>query len=236
MLLLILLLAVLGAHTIPVETNRVHLGHGLDQWLGDSPKAIYEAATRPMGHRFADINVWTCLDDIVCLHSHTARITGYHYIRRWHRLGRRKMTAAELDRHVHAWKASDIKRWRRTQYKGQTYESKAAPMLLREMLAIAKPRAVVITPELKDPQFVQSKWALFMRQMVDAIGAKIYPMTLVTMQGWGSKLKNLHDIGRFEVALLQHGAQKPADLAQWRPYIDAFWGAWGPLKSAPSTF
>lgn len=233
--LTLILMIVLGLFTIPDETNRVHLGEGLDQWRGDSPQAIYEAAKRTLGKRFADINVQTCADDLMCLHSYTARRNGFHYIKRWHRIGRREMTHDELDRPLNQWKARGVKRWRRTKYRGTTYESQFGPMKFSEMLSIAKAYHVVICPETKSRTFAtQSKWASLMRAQVDAAGVTVYPMTLVTMRGWGQKARNFKHEG-FEFALLQHNARIPPDLDRWRPYIAAYWGTWGTDNPAPST-
>lgn len=235
MLYLILLLALIGFH-IPRQTNRVHLGHGMDQWLGDCPRAIrWTALHRRPGQRYIDINFQTCLDDLMALHSGTAAENGYHYIRIKSRLRRRAMTHEELHRPIGQWHSSAVVRWYRTPARGRSYESKVHPRRFRFMVRLCKVLAVTMCPEVKSRAFAKEPhWAKQMKREADAVKATVYPMTLLTMKGWGEKAKNFDEAG-FEFAVLVHGCHKPADLDTWKPHISAYWGGWGHTQPAPAT-
>jgi hypothetical protein len=219
--------------TIPAHTDRLHLE---PYWLGDSKYAIRVASRKRIGSdggRFIDCNFQVCLSDdgksyeAVCLHWGTARKNGYLYITYKTKYGvtrRRKMTRAELDRHISEWKLSDIKRWRRTARAGRSLASRIRPQSFVEMVKYAKRYRVIICAELKSILFAKRpELAAKMKAQVKAINHTTYVMTLVTMTGWRYKMRNFHNAG-FETALLAHGARRPADLTQWRPVIDRIWG------------
>ena len=218
--------------TMPAHTDRLHLS---PYWLGDSKYAIRVASRKRIGSdggRFIDMNFQVCLSDdgqsyeAVCLHWGTARKNGYLYIVKANGRGRRKMTQAELDRPIHKWHLKDIKRWRRTARVGVRFETRVRPLSFVEAITYAKNRNVVVCAELKSVLFARyPAIAQRMKAQVNAVGSRTYVMTLVTMVGWRTKMKNFHDAG-FETALLAHGAKKPADLAAWRPYITRVWGSW----------
>lgn len=218
---------------IPKYTNRLHIK---PYWLGDSKHAIRVAARKPVGAdggKFIDMNFQVCLSadeteyEAVCLHWGTARKNGFYYITYRNKYGvvrRRRMSAKELDRPIHKWNIEEIKRWRRTAKLGTSYASRVKPESFVTLVKYAKKRNVVICAELKSILFARyPEIAVKMKSQVTALRAKVYIMTLVTMRGWRSKLRNFHNAG-FETALLAHRAPKPADLSEWRKYIDRIWG------------
>lgn len=216
---------------MPKYTDRLHLE---PYWLGDSKYAIRVAARKRVGSdggKYIDMNFQVCLSDdgnayeAVCVHWGTARQNGYLYITKPGG-GRRKMTPIELDRPVHKWHLKDIKRWRRTPRLGVRFETRVRPLSFVEAIAYAKSYNVVICAELKSILFARyPAIAQRMRAQVVAVASRTYVMTLVTMIGWGPKLKNFHD-ATFETALLAHDAKKPVNLPKWRPFITRIWGSW----------
>lgn len=223
---------------MPRRVTRYHADHGLDQWRGDCPKAIDTAARMPLGrdgYRAIDINFQVVLADdslsyeAMGLHSRTPHTNGFVFIKRKFSPLRRRMTHAELYRPTHKWKVSEVKRWRRTKRRRRgVYESRVRPYTYAELVRYAnnRRRKVIVCPELKSILFARyPAIAQKMYAQTISLNATTWPMTLVTMTGWRTKMKNFHDAG-FETALLAHGAKKPADLAAWRPYITRVWGGW----------
>jgi len=224
---------------MPRNVRRYHADHGLDQWRGDCPRAIDDAAAMPLGRdgfRAIDINFQVVLADdgksyeAVGLHSVKPHTNGFVYIKRRFSPLRRHMTRAEMYRPSHKWKVSEVKRWRRTKRPRRgIYESRVRPYTYAELVRYAtnRKRKVIICPELKSILFARyPAIAQKMYAQTVALRATTWPMTLITMTGWRSKMKNFHDAG-FETALLVHRNKKPADFATWRPFITRVWGSWG---------
>jgi len=218
--------------TMPRRTDRLHLE---PYWLGDSKYAIRQASRKRIGSdggRYIDMNFQACLSDdgksyeAVCVHWATARKNGYYYITKKNGIGRRRMTREELDRKVHHWHISDIKRWRRTARAGTSYASRVRPLSFIEAINYAKSYKVIVCAELKSILFARyPAIAVKMKSQVRAVNHTTYVMTLVTMIGWRYKMRNFHNAG-FETALLAHDAKKPSDLTRWRPFITRVWGGW----------
>lgn len=223
---------------MPRSVKRYHADHGLDQWRGDCPRAIDTAANQPVGadgFRAIDMNQQVCLSDdgrryiAIGLHSKAPHTNGYVYIKRRFSPLRRHMTHSELYRPSHKWKESEVKRWRRTKRRRRgVYESRVRVYTYTELVRYAtnRQRKVIICPELKSILFARYP-AIAQQMYADtlALKATTWPMTLVTMSGWRTKMRNFHNAG-FDTALLAHGAKKPADLATWRPFITRIWGGW----------
>jgi hypothetical protein len=217
---------------MPKYTDRLHLE---PYWLGDSKYAIRQASRKRVGRdggRYIDMNFQVCLSDdgknyeAVCVHWGTARKNGYEYIVKANGIGRREMTRAEKDRHIHHWKLSEIKRWRRTPRAGTSYASRVRPLSFVEAIAYAKSYKVTVCAELKSILFARyPAIATRMKSQVRAVKTTTYVMTLVTMIGWRYKMRNFRNAG-FETALLAHDAKKPSDLTRWRAVITRVWGNW----------
>jgi hypothetical protein len=219
----LVLLGLLLNTLVPARTSRLHLGHGMDQWLGDSRHAIRVCAKRIRVRRFIDLNFQRCLDGVMNLHSRTATANGYRFIRRRFGLGRRAMTHAELHRPLEKWKAADVRRWRRTKHRGLSLESRVFPRTFLEQVLYAKPRGVTVCAELKSGSFDEPRVAVQMVAAVKRVGASVIFMTLVTMPHWAGKMRAFHTAGG-RTALLAHGAPRPAVLDQYQPFIDRIWG------------
>lgn len=208
--------------SILTEPNsRYHGGHGLDQWQGDCGRAIRRAALRPRRRRLIDLNVQPTADGEAMLHSRTPRVNGYRYIQEAG--GRRPMTREELDRPSEEWLSKDVVRWRRTARAGLSYESRVRPLLFAEACRRCARWRVRLCAEWKSPKLANPVRANRMRRLATLAGAVVYAMTLVTMPGWREKLRAAKQAG-FPTALLAHGAPRPADLTEQRPFIDTIWG------------
>jgi hypothetical protein len=213
-----------GVHrVIPSQTNRLHIK---PYWKGDSPAAIQRAARR-LGRRrsaYIDINFQVCRDNVMGLHWSTAVDNGYRFIQVGNK--RRAMTREELHRLISEWDTEDVVCWRRTKRAGLRYRSKVRPHTFSELVVIAKAKRVTICAELKSRRFATDPdIAVAMVSNMHKFVTTVYFMTLVTMWGWGPKLKNFKEAGG-ETALLPHGARRPTEVDEWSPWIDRYWGRW----------
>jgi hypothetical protein len=206
---------------MPAETHRVHL-----PW--DDPDcdtlAILNMAAR-QGRRYVDCNACVSADD-TSWNLHWAdgpRLNHYDWIwtgrRRFGREVRRPMAANELRRPVHEWSDDEVRRWRRARHGGRK------PATVYQRQRQAKRRSVIICWELKSRAYGDAEVAERIVEDVRRSGWHGFFMALVTMRRWGQKARAIHNAGG-QFALLAHGAPKPHDLEQWKPYIARIWGCW----------
>jgi hypothetical protein len=226
-LLVPLLVAMVGVHmtatAMPRRTDRLHL---MPYWLGDSPAAVRRAALMVIGSdggRFIDINLQRCLDGVIAMHWGTPAKNGFYFIVRANGRGRRRLTYAEAHRPLREWKAVDLIRLRRTLRAGVRYETRVRPHTYEEMVRCCKRWRVIACFELKSPSFHDATVAAAMVAYAASVKATVYFMTLVTMVGWRGKVVAFHKAGG-QIALLAHGAPRPADLVTYLPFIDRIWG------------
>lgn len=214
---------------MPRSTVRYHGGHGLDQWEGDCPRAVRAAAALPVGSdagRFIDINLQRTANGDIGVHSGTPRVSGWRYIVRRSRLGRRRLTDEELDRNYRGWTDAETLRLRRTKRLGLSYESRVRLRTFKQLTRLCKRLGVTPCYELKSPAYAGE--VTHARDMVDyhrSLGITVYYMTLAAGQ-WRAKVINFHAAGA-QIALLAHGLPKPRDLAEYRVYVTRVWGSWG---------
>jgi hypothetical protein len=210
---------------MPARTDRLHVE---PYWLGDSPRAVRNAARQRVGSdggRFIDLNLQRTADGVCGCHWGTPRANGYLFIVRRSRLGRRALTDSELDRPLIFWSTRDVKRLRRTRHVGTSYGSRVRIHSYAELVRICKRSGVVPCFELKTKSFDDRELAARMVKYAQRVGALVYFMTLVTMPNWRGKVCAFHSVGA-QVALLAHDAPKPADLANYRRCITRIWGSW----------
>jgi len=206
---------------IPVETHRVHV-----PWsdLRCDTVALLDLTGRE-GRRFVDLNACHSSDGVSFnLHwGNGPRLNHYTWIwtgrrtRFLRREIRRPMTEAEIRRDTDEWPAAAILRWRRGKRGGPR------PATVARRQAQAARRGVIPCWELKSHDYGQGDYAERFVADVEAAGGQAFYMTLVTMPHWGPKLRAFHQAGG-QTALLAHGAPRPPDLTQWRPFIDRIWG------------
>lgn len=208
----------------PVRTVRLHLS---PYWLGDSPAAIQKAGKRGKRGRspYIDLNLQTCLDGVVGLHWGAPRRGDWCYIE----VGngkRRKLTDAELDRHLRHWRKADVVRLRQTKRRGLSYRSRVRPLTYVELLQSCKRYGAVPCFELKADEFGQLSLAAQVVTQARALRVEAWFMTLATMPRWRAKAKAFHAAGS-PIALLAHNSTRPHDLDDYYPAIvGRIWGAW----------
>jgi hypothetical protein len=206
---------------MPAQTHRVHV-----PW--DDPRCDTVALlnlTARLGRRFVDCNACRSKDGTSWnLHwPEGPRLNHYDWIwtgkrtRILRREIRRPMTEEELRRDVNQWPDGGIARWR----SGRRGGPKPATVARRQRQA--KRRRVIICWELKSRDYGEADYAERLVDDVERSGWPAFFMTLVTMHNWGPKLRAVHRAGG-QTALLAHGAPRPLDLEQWRPFIDRIWG------------
>lgn len=207
---------------IPQSTHRFHLPW--DDLRCDTLAILNMAARR--GRRFVDMNACLSADGTSWnLHwPRGPRLNHYDWIWTGKRtlLGRerrRPMTRAELDRKTDEWTDRQIARWRRGRHGGPK------PKTVYQRQLQAKRRLVICCWDLKSRDYGQADYAEKFVTAVERSGHPAFYMALVTIANWGPKLRAFKRAGG-QTALLAHGAPKPADLADWRPYIDQVWGGW----------
>lgn len=217
--------------SIPSHTSRAHYS---PYWFADSPKAVEKARrARPKDPTvYIDQNFQLSTDNIpITLHWYELKKNGFLYLYTGKKDSkgreiRRPLTAAEKSKRVQDFDSKFLKNLRRTRRPGSTYASKVRPYSFWEMLKVYKKHEVICCPELKSYAFgTKPEIAAKMHTQVREIGITVYPMTLVTMRGWGNKLKFFKRAG-FETALLAHGARKPKEFDTYKPWIDVVWGQW----------
>ena len=207
--------------TIPKRTNRKHY---MPYWYGDSPRAVKRASTRRKD--YIDQNYNLSADDIpMAMHWGDLRRNGFKYLETNNGY-RRKLTKQELNQQVSHYDNLWLKRLRRTKKAGRSYRSVVRPHSWWEMLKYYKAFNVTPCPELKAYEFgTNTRVAHTMYKQAREAHVTAYPMTLVTMRGWGIKMRTFHQAG-FETALLPHGAKKPVQYNHYKQWIDEVWGRW----------
>lgn len=207
---------------IPAQTDRAHLPQS--DLRCDTLHVLFMAHR---GSGFADMNACSLLDSDANLHwpegpgrNHYDWIWTGRYDEHGHEI-RRPMTQTELHRPLIEWPEARYLRWRQ----GPTGGHKPATVATRQEQA--KRLGVTICWELKSRAYRSSVRARRFVAAVKASGHTAYYMTLVTMRGWGRKLRAFKQAGG-QTALLAHGAKKTlrirALLRIYRPYIDRIWG------------
>jgi hypothetical protein len=207
---------------MPAQTHRFHLPQS-DPYC-DTVAMLNMAARR--GYRYVDCNACVSADDTSWnLHwPEGPRLNHYDWIwtgrrtRFLRREIRRPMTQVELSRNVGLWSDAAISRWRR----GARGGPRPATVLKRQRQA--KRRAVIICWELKSRAYAHDDVAERIVEDVNASGHPAFYMALVTMYGWREKARAIQKAGG-QFALLAHGAPRPSDLENWRPFLSAIWGS-----------
>lgn len=212
---------------IPAQTHRAHL---LQSDLRCDTLHVLFMAHRGSG--FADMNACSLLDADANQHWPENPVRN-HYDWMWtgrydahgHEI-RRPMTHAERHRPLIEWTEARYLRWR------QGPEGGHKPATVATRQAQAKRLGVIICWELKSRAYQSPARARRFVAAVKASGHTAYFMTLVTMRGWGRKLKAFKLAGADGTALLAHGVKKTlrirAALRIYRPYIDRIWGHFAP--------
>lgn len=204
---------------MPAQTHRFHLPWNDPRC--DTLTFLNIAARR--GVKFVDCNAVVSADGTAWnMHwGNGPRLNHYDWIwtgkRRWGREVRRPMTEVELRRDVGRWSDEAISRWRRAKHGGPK------PATVRQRQRQAKRRAVYVCWELKSAEFGDPEVAARVVEDVHSSGWPGLFMALVTMRAWRQKARAIKEAGG-QFALLAHDAPKPADLEQWRPYIERIWG------------
>lgn len=208
---------------MPAHTDRLHLS---PYWLGDSPRAIRKAGRHRRGHRDIDLNCQRCKDGVAIVHWGTAGKNGYFFIIDAHTGKRRHMTYREIHKPLSAWSVEEIKRWRRTLRRGTRYETWVRPLSYQEAVQLCIKHGARPCFELKSKTFDDVTVARSMVNYAKTMRKQVFFMTLVTMRNWRNKGRAIKAAGG-HIALLAHGAPKPADLANFVPEVfDRVWGNW----------
>lgn len=216
---------------MPAASSRLHLSHGLDQWLGDSRESVRQAAALPVGAdhgRYVDNNVQPCKDDDVIAHGSTPAANGYGYLCVIGTGGRVRVKLSDrlLHRPFTEWKAKDIARLRRTLRKGDSWESQVAIETVGARMDYCKAEGVIPFLELKHPIYGTAAGLPRVKRMV-AHAKKIdlppFFMALDTMSGAEGKARNCHAAAA-PFALLGHEAKMPANFADWDEFVTHVYG------------
>lgn len=179
----------------------------------------------------ADMNAVALLDDDANCHwpdgpakNHFTWIFTGRYDKRGREV-RRALTEAERNTPMAFWPARKYLMLRRAEFGGRK------PALCSHRQKQANRLGVKIDWELKSYQYTRPAVAARFVRSIKKVGGKWAVMTLVTMRGWGAKLKAFKLAGAPKTALLPHGVKKTLAirtlLAMYGKYIDAYWGSWG---------
>lgn len=170
--------------TMPAQTQRAHSD---PSWVGDRLGALDDVARQgrgPDGIIAADRNFqWAWHDPrfhsrggaAYCLHWEDPHRNNYRHILEAGGKRTRPMTRAELGRSITRWRASDVRRWRRT----SSIHSERPPTyvaMARKAVAVG----VVITAELKSNAFAEQLPA---RQIVNAAKRAGHPPYFMALYG-----------------------------------------------------
>lgn len=216
---------------MPAWTSRLHLSHGMSQWLGDSRESVRVAKGMPVGRdkgKYVDNNVQMCKDDDVVAHGHTMRILGFKYLCVKGTGGRIRvpMNKRLLDRPLTQWKMADVRRVRRTfRKKKGSWESLVALESVTDRMEYCKENGVVPFFELKTPAYGLPNGRARIQRMVNyakKINLPAYFMALDTMVNLPGKAKNVHEAGG-QFAVLAH-KRMPSNFRNWSKYVDQVYG------------
>lgn len=208
---------------MPRATDRMHLE---PYWLGDSPRAIRKCARRLPGKRYIDLNLQRCKNGIVVMHWATPYRNGYTWIQKSNGT-RVKMTRDQLHRKAKYWTVGEILTWRRTEHRRRGhYETTVKIMTYEQAVRMCKKWLVSPCFELKSVSFGDRAVARAMVDYANYYGRRVFFMCLVTMDGWRNKGLAIRSAGG-HIALLAHGARRPADLDQYVTEVfERVWGSW----------
>lgn len=216
---------------MPNASNRHHPSHGHDQWYGDSPRAIEDAARLPVGAdggRYADNNVCAAMDVDIVNHAGTPGKSGYLYVTMGNERIRRKISRKSLNKPWSQYPYKTIRRMRRTRtYSSKKYESRVWIQTYEGRIKYAKSLGVIIYGELKsnlygvDPKYVKRLIEAARRQNTPPWYMALSNMPHVMHKAKFTTTQN----GQF--AVLARGSM-PKDFANWKRYVTEVYGAnWG---------
>lgn len=195
----------------------------------DTVVVLNIAARRILRKRYADMNACAGPDADWNLHfPDNMRQNHFTHIIDAHTGKRRPCTHAEENRPVIEIPYHEMVRYRKN-VGTQRRPRWVRPFTVAERNRQAKRRLVRVCWELKSRVYATDPTlAHRFVKAIDATGWGSFYMTLVSMWGFGAKLKNFRLAGG-QTALLGHGHRltdaEITELREHRPYIDRQWGA-----------